>query len=175
MLRITFFFTALLVPVSVRAADPAAGFKDKALPVLTTHCTSCHGGAKPKAGLDLSAPPAAATLRAEAAHWFRALDQIESGTMPPKGRPALTAAERQAVTDWVRSELAAALGELQLKEGRSKFRRLNRTEYSNTVEDLFGVRPDVVRNLPADGEPDATRTPAATAATRSTTATAPRR
>src|SRR6266498_2996988 len=115
MLRIAILLVSLLTPASfARAADPSAGFKDKVLPVLTAHCTNCHGGAKPKAGLDLSAPPAAANLRSDAAHWFRVLDQIEAGTMPPKG-PRLSAAEQQAVAGWVHGDLAAALGEAQLK------------------------------------------------------------
>lgn len=154
MLRTAILLTVLTTSPTARAADPTAQFKDKVLPVVEAHCATCHSGEKPKAGLDLSTPPAATALRTGAAHWFRALDQIESGAMPPKGKPPLAAAERKAVADWVHGELAAALGEAQLKEGRSTFRRLNRSEYSNTIEDLFGVRPNVERHLPADGRAD---------------------
>jgi hypothetical protein len=43
---------------------------------------------------------------------------------------------------------------VEQKEGRSKFRRFNRNEYANTIHDLFGFRPAVVRNLPIDGRVD---------------------
>ena len=59
---------------------------------------------------------AGATSQADAKRWFRVLEQIESGSMPPEGdEPLLPAAERQAVaglgarrTDRLVAERAAA-------------------------------------------------------------------
>ncbi|MFM7165613.1 MAG: DUF1592 domain-containing protein, partial [Planctomycetaceae bacterium] len=42
----------------------------------------------------------------------------------------------------------------QQREGRSKFRRLSRNEYANTVQDIFGIRPPVRKLLPGDGRVD---------------------
>ena len=126
----------------------------RVMPVLSAHCTTCHGGEKPKAKLNLSGPRSRDQLRAEAGQWLRVLEQIESGVMPPESRKPLSPAERQAVAGWVRGELADWLASEHLKEGRSKFRRLNRAEYANTIHDLFGIRPPVVRDLPVDGRVD---------------------
>lgn len=145
---------AIAVPTLAVAGDPASTFPAKAGPVLAAHCTGCHGGTKPKAGLDLSSPPAVEKLRTDSAVWFRVLDQVESGAMPPKGKDPLTAAEKKSLADWVRTDLAGGIAELQQKEGRSKFRRLTKTEYANTILDLFGFRPAVGRDLPSDGRVD---------------------
>ena len=74
--------------------------------------------------------------------------------MPPDGEKPLTPEERQAVAKWVQGELTDWLAIVQQKEGRSKLRRLSRTEYANTIQDLFGIRPAVIRNLPNDGRVD---------------------
>ena len=124
------------------------------MPVLSAHCTKCHGGEKQKAKLNLAGPRTLEALRSDSKRWFRVLEQIESGSMPPDSEKPLTPAERQAVTNWVRHELTDWLASVQQKEGRSKLRRLSRNEYANTIQDLFGIRPAVIRNLPSDGRVD---------------------
>src|SRR5262249_41848586 len=101
-----------------------------------------------------TAPRNLEQLGAERGLWFRVLDQIESGAMPPKREKPLSAPDRLALVAWIRGDLTDLLVAKQLKEGRSKLRRLSRTEYANTIQDLFGIRPDVERNLPEDGRVD---------------------
>jgi mono/diheme cytochrome c family protein len=136
------------------ADDAAKVYGDRVMPVLETHCTSCHGGAKPEAKFNLSGARTLEQLQAEGLHWFRVLERIEEGSMPPKDEPRLTPAERQVVAGWARGELSTSLRSVQLREGRSKLRRLTRTEYANTIQDIFGIRPPVVRDLPVDGRVD---------------------
>ena len=136
------------------AEDASSAFQARVAPVLSAHCTKCHGGDKPKAKLNLAGPRTLPMLRSDAKLWFRVLEQIESGAMPPAGRKPLAPAERQAVAGWVRGELTDWLASVRQKEGRSKFRRLSRNEYANTIHDLFGFRPAVGRDLPSDGRVD---------------------
>jgi mono/diheme cytochrome c family protein len=145
---------ALAAAPGVGAADVADTFRDRVMPVLSAHCTSCHGGEKPKAKLNLSGPRSRDQLRGDAGRWVRVLEQIESGVMPPEGRKPLSPEERQAVAGWIRGEFSDWLASEHLKAGRSKFRRLSRAEYANTISDLFGIRPPVVRDLPVDGRVD---------------------
>src|SRR5690606_36226284 len=42
----------------------------------------------------------------------------------------------------------------QRLEGHSKLRRLSRNEYANTVQNILGIRPPVLRLMPADGRVD---------------------
>ncbi len=143
----------LLAPLAV-AQDAASTFRDRVQPLLKTYCTECHAGAKPKAGIQLSGPRTADQFDTERDHWFRVLDALEAGTMPPKEEPQPKPAERAALVAWLRGDFTATLLAKQRAEGRSKLRRLSRTEYSNTILDLFGVKPTVGLNLPTDGRVD---------------------
>ncbi len=136
------------------AQDAASTFSARVQPLLKTYCTECHAGAKPKAGIHLSGPRTTDQLAAERDHWFRALDALEAGTMPPKDEKQPTPAERAALVAWLRGDFTNILLNRQRAEGRSKLRRLSRTEYANTLFDLFGVKPPVGLNLPTDGRVD---------------------
>ncbi len=136
------------------AQDAASTFSARVQPLLKTYCTECHAGAKPKAGIQLSGPRTTDQLAAERDHWFRALDALEAGTMPPKDEKQPTPAERAALVAWLRGDFTNIFLNRQRAEGRSKLRRLSRTEYANTLFDLFGVKPPVGLNLPTDGRVD---------------------
>jgi mono/diheme cytochrome c family protein len=136
------------------AEDATASFGARVQPILNAYCTTCHGAEKQKAKLNLSGARTADQLSAERDRWFRVLDQVESGAMPPEDEKQPTKAELAALAAWVRGDLTAMLVARQREEGRSRLRRLSRTEYANTVYDLFGVRPTVTLNLPSDGRVD---------------------
>ncbi len=149
---ITFsFLSVLALAHSACAADATTTFQSRVLPVLEAHCTKCHGAEKQKARLNFAGPRDLARLTADRELWFRVLDQIEAGEMPPKDEKQLSPADRQTLLDWVRTDFAALQAAHQRREGRATLRRLTRTEYSNTIEDLFGVRPTVRLHLPGDG------------------------
>jgi mono/diheme cytochrome c family protein len=151
---IPFLVILLTVQATARAEDAATAFQKRVMPILQAHCTECHGGEKPRAKLDLTGPRSLEQLRASNHPWFTVLERIEAGTMPPKDSGPLKPAEKEAIMAWVRGALTELLLEQQAKEGRSKLRRLSRNEYANTVQDIFGIRPPVVRLTPADGRVD---------------------
>jgi mono/diheme cytochrome c family protein len=144
----------LAIHAGAHADDAAATFKARVLPVLTARCAECHSGKEAEAKLDLTQARTLEQLRGEVGRWFRVLERVEEGSMPPADAEPLSAAQRQAVAGWVRQDLAAHLQAVQQQEGRSKLRRLTRAEYANTLLDLFGIRPPVVRELPSDGRVD---------------------
>ena len=64
--------------------------------------------------------------------------------MPPKGVPQPNDADRQMFGDWL-----AKLKYLSQKDpGPFVIRRLTKTEYGNTLHDLFGVEPSIADGLP---------------------------
>jgi hypothetical protein len=153
----TFLLPVMLLFVihtAARAEDASTAFQKRVLPVLTAHCTDCHSGQQAKAKLDLAGPRSLEQLRTQSNLWFHLLERVEAGTMPPKGSEPLQPAEKQALAAWVRGEFTTLLLEQQQREGRSKFRRLSRNEYANTVQDIFGIRPPVVKTMPVDGRVD---------------------
>jgi len=142
------------VPGVVHAGDVASVFSSRVQPVLKAHCVECHNAKTQEGKVDLSGPRSLEQLATEPKLWFRVVGQLESGAMPPDGQAKLTPAERAAIVGWIRGELTGLLAARQLQEGRSKLRRLSRSEYANTIQDLFGVRPTVGLNLPEDGRVD---------------------
>ncbi len=148
-------FGLVVYAVPAFAADDAAKtFAARVQPIIAANCVKCHGAQKPKAKLNLSGVRTLESLAGEADTWSRVQQQIENGTMPPEGQKALTPAQRKAISSWIDGDLLRHLASVQQKEGRGKFRRLNRMEYANTVYDLLGIRPPVIRDLPGEGRVD---------------------
>lgn len=137
---------------AIAADNAAASFQAKVQPILNTHCVSCHGPEKQKGKLRLDGARSNDRLAEEQPLWFRVLDEVESHAMPPEeAKKQPTERERATLAAWVRGDFSDLLRAKQAKEGRAHLRRLSRTEYANTVLDLFGIRPAVGSNLPIDG------------------------
>jgi hypothetical protein len=135
-------------------AEFSDSFRQKVLPVLASRCAECHGETEQNATINFVATRTPKQIAADATIWFRMLEQVESGNMPPEEASPLTDAERQALVGWVRGSLSKELAEIRRREGRSHLRRLSREEYANTVFDILGIRPAVNRVLPPDGRVD---------------------
>lgn len=133
------------------AATAAGDFQEVALPFLEVHCHDCHGGRKTKADLDLKQIRDDQRILPELKLWRNVLQQVTSGEMPPSTvavRP--TAGEIADFNRAVLDAIAAAESKLPPDPGRVTARRLNRTEYNNTVRDLLDVDFDAAENFPAD-------------------------
>src|SRR5262249_54829019 len=70
--------------------------------------------------------------------------------MPPQGFAPLEADESASVVSWIEGALARADAEAPPDPGRVTARRLNRTEYDNTVRDLLGVDLHAAADFPQD-------------------------
>lgn len=130
-----------------KEAKLQSDFTSVVRPVLTKYCTSCHGGSAPVAGLNLEGVTTLGQVRAEPARWKRLRDYVATGHMPPPGSPQPTNAERRKITDWIDSLLGKrASGD----PGRVTIRRLNRSEYNNTVRDLLYLDVAPAEEFPSD-------------------------
>ena len=128
------------------AAEPV----DPSRAFLTRHCLECHSGTKAKAGVRLDTLTADFTVKAERERWHAVLEQAGSGNMPPAKKPRVPKPELAALENWITARLTAAEAARTAVVGRTGTRRLNRTEYSNTVRDLLGVNVNVTDLLPDD-------------------------
>ena len=106
--------TSLLVPwiivVSVltgtiHAEDSAASFNASVKPLISAHCTDCHGEDLQKAGLRLDTLPADLHDDAVMANWVKVLDKLTAGEMPPKKKARPPQGEIDAATQWLAREL----------------------------------------------------------------------
>ena len=125
--------------------DPKKAFIDGATPFVKTYCAECHSNKRRKAGLDyLSAlkNPGSTTSRR---HWKQALANVKAHDMPPEDADNQPSdSERQKFLN-----LIGTLKYLSPKDpGPFVIRRLTKTEYGNTLRDLFGVDPAIAAELP---------------------------
>ncbi len=143
------FISPELTPNAV-GQMPAGSFASEVKPLLDGHCISCHGPDVQKAGLRLDT--LATDLRDERtrAKWIRVHDRVAAGEMPPKKSEAPPQREVTAATRWLNRELHAASLEQQQTQGRVVVRRLNNTEYENTLHDLLGMKIDLKDMLPEE-------------------------
>ena len=70
--------------------------------------------------------------------------------MPPLEEEQPAEEQRQAVAAWIEQDLERIDRETPPDPGRVTARRLNRTEYNNTVRDLLGVDPRPADDFPQD-------------------------
>ncbi len=116
-------------------------------PFLDQNCMDCHDAEMKKGGLDLAALSTDGADAAALKKWVRVFDRVAAGEMPPPKK-------KQPSQDAVQDFMAALGGDLVAKSDAQKgtvLRRLNRREYQNTINDLLGVKVNIIDSLPEDG------------------------
>ncbi|MEI8383128.1 MAG: DUF1587 domain-containing protein, partial [Planctomycetota bacterium] len=123
--------------------------------IINARCINCHNDEAKQGGLDLKSLaveglPLDASDQVALRRWVRIHDRVRDGEMPPKEQ--LPDAERTEILASLRTALVSAEQKSRATVGRSTLRRLNRTEYENTLRDLLGLPELSVRDLlPEDG------------------------
>jgi mono/diheme cytochrome c family protein len=116
---------------------------------LVTYCIACHGPTKQSADLTFH-DKKPDSLQNDRVTWDKAVERLEKSEMPPKGKPQPTADEKQAAIAWIKSETAKANCEKPIPPGRVTLRRLNRSEYNNTIRDLLALDFRPAEDFPSD-------------------------
>jgi mono/diheme cytochrome c family protein len=155
---------ALLIGTMVPAADAANAANESVAardvqaldhyhnvisPILKAHCYECHGDGARKAGLAFDALLTKDQIPHDPQLWLKVLRNTRSRVMPPPGEAQPSTAELQALELWIKTS-GFGLDPQQRDPGRVTIRRLNRTEYRNTLRDLIGVDFDADAMLPPD-------------------------
>ena len=144
----------LLLTSTALAVKPNSNrrFKSTVLPILENKCFVCHGPDVQEADIRLdNLSTDFLTDRAAATAWHEAMHVLNKGEMPPKDADPLTAKERSVLVGWIRGEIDRVKAELKSTGGQVVLRRLNRSEYQNTMRDLFDLEMDYARDLPPEG------------------------
>ncbi len=137
----------LLLITGVNAAEP---FAKTGVAFLEKHCTSCHGAEKHKADLTLNQYRDDLSLLKQRKKWKQILDAVQKGDMPPDDKPQPAEAERAAFLASARAVFANYDRSAKPDPGRVTLRRLNRSEYNNTVRDLIGIDLQPAADFPTD-------------------------
>ena len=129
----------------------AIHFEKQVRPILKKHCFKCHGEKKQKGDLrldTLSKDLSKDRVAAEA--WHDVRNALNLSEMPPKKEDPLLPAELRTVTYWITQEIDALVASQKGTGGRIVLRRLNKTDYQNTMRDLLGIEMDYAKNLPPE-------------------------
>ncbi len=140
--------TCLFLCVTASTLSAAAPFPKETEAFLELHCFDCHGDGAAKGGLDLEKLGRDLSDEATFAKWELIFDRVDKGEMPPakvKDRPT-----REEIS-LVRKNLGQALVRQHTLEKGTVLRRLNRREYQNAMNDLFGTDLKLEEMLPEDG------------------------
>jgi hypothetical protein len=107
-------------------------------PFLKEHCLRCHGEKTQEADFRVDTQLTAdLSDRVNRQRWNEVVDVLNSHTMPPESEPQPKAESTAAVVDFITNQ--TLLAETISRSTSVVLRRLNRSEYRNTIRDLVGV------------------------------------
>jgi hypothetical protein len=151
---------AVLARVDTGTQQPALSTPAPPAPasraMLDTYCVTCHNQRLKTAGLVLDAVDVTAP-HTNPEIWERVITRLRAGTMPPAGRPRPDAAMADAMAAWLEADIDRAWTARPTPGRVNAVHRLNRTQYSHAVRDLFALDPrafDVTSLLPGDDTAD---------------------
>jgi hypothetical protein len=135
-------------------AQPGDDFQQAVLPILSKRCLGCHNDRLKTGQLSLEPFRDAALAAQHPEIWQKVLDKVSAGQMPPRPMAPLTASDAAAIAAWIRQlpgiTDVSSDPSAPADPGRVTARRLNRTEYNNTIRDLLGVAIRPADEFPVD-------------------------
>jgi cytochrome c551/c552 len=123
---------------AARTSSSAAAAAAPHRAVLDKYCVTCHNARLKTAGLALDTMDIASP-GGDAERWEKIVRKLRSGSMPPANLPRPEPAASAALVAWLEHGLDRA-GDAEPNPGRKPaVHRLNRTEYTNAIRDLFAI------------------------------------
>jgi len=136
------------------AASAATSHSAALLPVAEQHafvkqyCVACHSDKLKTGNLSLQSADLD-HVSADPDTWEKVSHKLRAGMMPPSGMPR----PNRAVMENFRASIEASLDRAALEKpnpGATALHRMNRTEYTNSIRDLFSLDIEADNLLPAD-------------------------
>ena len=133
----------MMSTLSIGRAVPVRSF-------VETHCLDCHDEDTQEGGLNLELHTVdSSSLQL----WEQVYARVDAGEMPPRNKKQPASAERQRFLRFIGNSLTQAWGKRYREAGRVGGRRLNPTEYENTLRDLLAAPwLELKEMLPPDPE-----------------------
>lgn len=128
----------------------AAGYDTLVKPFLVENCVPCHGDKKQEKELNFEHFTSPVALQEHRERWEEVARKLRAAEMPPIEEDQPEEQDRQAVAAWLESEFDRIDRMTPPDPGRITARRLNRSEYNNTVRDLLGVEARPADDFPQD-------------------------
>ena len=142
----SFKILIILVSATALSAYDAPGV----FAFVKKNCVACHNATVTNGDVNLAAFETVQSFDEGRDIWEKVVSKIKTGEMPPPAMKKPPAAETHAFTTYLEAEFARQDRTAKPDPGRVTARRLNRTEYNNTMRDLLGVDIRPADNFPAD-------------------------
>lgn len=124
-------------------------FNDTIRPMLETHCGDCHWGDNSDADLNLESYETLDQLLSGRKKWKKVLIRVAAKEMPPEDYDPIPDEDHAKLLAWI-DQLLTSVDCTTINPGRVTIRRLNRTEYKNTIRELTGTDFRTDGNFPVD-------------------------
>ena len=125
-------------------------FTNEALTFTAAHCVKCHSDQEPKADLNVTLDRDLDSVTKRRAVWENIVEMVSNGQMPPAEEPRPDQDAIDKFVAVVNSVFEEADRNAKPDPGRVTVRRLNRTEYNNTIRDLMWIDFNAAEDFPSD-------------------------
>ena len=117
---------------------------------ITKYCYDCHTGDKPEGGIRVDFLATGAELGDHIELVDKIILVLKDQQMPPADSDQPEGADRVQAIEWIEQRLRKFDCGSASRPGRVTMRRLNRTEYNNTVRHLTGLDLKLANDFPSD-------------------------
>ncbi len=140
----------MILCAGIAQADSLAEqYTKEILPIMVDYCYDCHGDGSSEGHLELDSWHTIEEMIADREEWQKIRDHIDFRLMPPPDEYAPDDVTRAKLVKWI-DDAVFHVDPNNPDPGHVTLRRLNRTEYENTIRDLLGVKAEVTDILPLD-------------------------
>ncbi|QDV40708.1 hypothetical protein Enr13x_05440 [Stieleria neptunia] len=141
---------ALLIGLSAGNALAEENFQTNIAPFLENHCVVCHSGDDFEGEVSFDRFDDSANIQDNYEFWEKVLRLVVEHQMPPADQTQPTADEIALLGQAIELEFNAFDCTSVKHPGRVTIRRLNKSEYNNTIRDLLGLDLHLADNFPSD-------------------------
>ena len=132
-------------------SNDATYYANQIKPIIENYCYKCHGQEKQKGDMRFDNIDWDMVNGFDAEKWNMILNEINLGEMPPSDQPQLSDQERRNLVDWITENLDKAT-EAKQTDNKLVMRRLTKSQYTNSLNELLGVDINFGDVLPDDGK-----------------------
>ncbi len=137
--RTTALVICLLMSCSAIGQEPREIiYRESIEPLLKTYCFECHSDGSSEGSFQFDKHASQLELLDDTKLWHAVLKNVRSELMPPADGPRPSQEQRDQIAQWIETQ-AFKIDPRDPDPGYIPPRRLNRSEYRNTIRDLMGI------------------------------------
>lgn len=143
------FFALSSSPAQDLSTRGKEEFEKKIKPMLEQYCFDCHSDGVDKGNFLMDEHRDYASMRSDFVMWDHVRQQLITHVMPPEKKDKPSLQQRDEIVSWI-DDAVFWFDPAKPEPGHITARRLNRTEYNNTIRDLLSVDTRPAKEFPPD-------------------------